>query len=225
MFVERRGSKRVELKNTKMKYTTTVLLTALALNAFFLYETKAGENLLENAGFELGMPEEMENWSSSIGFGTRTTSIASTSPQEGKRHLVLSVVTDDSDTTNGGPGTGPGRSVVAQSTVEGTVLPGKTYTLSFQAASPEGFYTSVAPRYLVEWLDLMNQPVGERTFRSFANQIGPDGYYNEVSVQVTAPPEADRATIFIDLEGGSANNPESQNSVLHLDNVSFKENP
>lgn len=208
-----------------MKTTTTSLLTALALGAFFVHQTKAGENLLENPGFELGMAEEMENWKSSIGFGTRSAVISESSPQEGKRHVVLSVVTDDSDTTNGGPGTGPGRSVVAQTTLEGTVLPGKTYTLSFHAASPEGFYTSVAPRYLVEWLDQVNQPVGERTFKSFADQIGPHGYYNEVSIQVTAPPEADRATIFIDLEGGAANNPESQNSVLHLDSVSFKENP
>jgi len=203
----------------------SIFYLALFLSNLPFGYSQTSQNLLENNGFEMGDPEEIENWKSSIGFGKQLVAISTTAPHEGKRHAALSVITDDSDVCNGGPGTGPARCAVAQKTIEGSVIPGKKYTLSFNASTPEGLYQSVAPRYLVEWLDQTNKPVGSQIFTGFADQVGKDGFYNEVSFELTAPPDADRANIIIDLEGGSANNPDSQESVLYLDNISFRENP
>ncbi len=198
----------------KMK-RTLLLLLLLSISA-------RADQILTNGGFEndeLGAPD---GWVSKVGFGTQSLSLSKDAPNEGTVHLVLSVTTDNGDKNDGGPGTGPGRIAVEQLTPESSITPGTAYIFSFFSTTPDGFFTTVSPRYQLEWLDESNLPVGSTELTGFAGSVGKDGFYEEFSMELTAPAEADRVRIFFDLEGGSLNNPNDRESVLYLDHVSLK---
>ncbi len=193
-----------------------LLLACLTLTA------RADEQILTNSGFEdeeLGSPE---GWRNTVCFGKSGVELAKTAPHDGKIHLVFTVTTDNGQKDDGGPGTGPGRVAVEQLTQAGSITPGTNYILSFFSTTPTGFFPTVAPRYHIEWLDASNQPIGSSLWTSFAGSAGKDGFYEEFSTELPAPPEADHVRVSFDLEGGDLNNPDSVETVLYLDDVSLK---
>lgn len=185
--------------------------------------SQASENLLENGGFEEGDGAEIDRWKSSIGFGQQSALISETAPHDGSRHVVLSITSDDSESANGGPGLGPARAAIQQESFGGSVSEGKSYRLTFHASTPTQFPPGVAPRYLVEWIDPAGQSLGPTIFQGFGDRVGLDGAYEEVTVELTGPPGADRARVFFDLEGGAGNNPNPDEAILYLDAVSLRE--
>jgi len=194
----------------------------IAILVLSIHVALADEQLLSNSGFEddgLGSPE---GWQNKIGFGTATVALAQAAPQEGKTHLSFSVITDNSDQADGGPGTGPGRIAVEQVTPGGSITGGANYTFSFFSTSPTGFFPTVAPRYHIEWFDASNLMVASTEWIGFTKSVGHDSFYEEFSTELTAPAEADHVRIFFDLEGGDLNNPDSVETALSLDNITLR---
>lgn len=183
----------------------------------------ASENLLENGGFEEGDGAEIDRWKSPIGFGQQSAVVAETAPHDGSRHVVLSITSDDSESANGGPGLGPARAAIQQESFGGSVSEGKSYRLTFRASTPTEFPPGASPRYLVEWIDPAGQSLGPTIFQGFGDRVGLDGAYEEITIELTGPPGADRARIFFDLEGGAGNNPNPDEAILYLDAVSLQE--
>jgi hypothetical protein len=201
----------------------TAALCVLSVLCFAGFSVHASENLLENGGFEDCDGSEIDRWKSSIGFGQQSAAASDSSPHEGTRHVVLSITSDDSESANGGPGLGPARAAIQQESFGGSVSEGKSYRLTFHASTPTQFPPGVAPRYLVEWIDPAGQSLGPTIFQGFGDRVGLDGTYEEITIELTGPPGADRARVFFDLEGGSGNNPNPDEAILYLDSISLQE--
>ena len=201
----------------------TAAFCVLSVLCFAGFSVHASENLLENGGFEDCDGTEIDRWKSPIGFGQQSAVASESAPHEGTRHVVLSITSDDSESSNGGPGLGPSRAAIQQESFGGSVSEGKSYRLTFHASTPTQFPPGVAPRYLVEWIDPAGQSLGPTIFQGFGDRVGLDGTYEEITIELTGPTGADRARVFFDLEGGSGNNPNPDEAILYLDSISLQE--